>query len=335
MGQRANLIIVQYGEYELFYSHWAANTLTGDLFWSPELATAFIRMQQQVDKETGWLDDIWAEGGAVVDWDNKVFLLFGGEDILWDVPLRRLYLKLLEYIWQGWTIKWAYEGIADLADYVNYPRSKVLSKYDDDDEYDLSPPADKSEIDIVGSVVLNDRSLKLFPIADDIHLLIESGAKLVNKIEQQKYNALNSLYLQHWTENFPKGGFHLDLSSRTLEFWIALDAPNIENRVRKNWAGWHTICHWDCFEFQLEKTRGNLEFPTPDDRTLRKNLEQILLKEKSRSSVDRLLQLSERERLKGNKAQISPWALRDDRIELNLARRREILDFAFKKVLKD
>ena len=54
MGQRANLIIVQYGEYELFYSHWAANTLTSDLFWSPELATAFIQMQQQVDKETGW-----------------------------------------------------------------------------------------------------------------------------------------------------------------------------------------------------------------------------------------------------------------------------------------
>ena len=47
MGQRANLIIVQYGQYKLFYSHWAANTLTRDLFWSPEFATAFIQMQKK------------------------------------------------------------------------------------------------------------------------------------------------------------------------------------------------------------------------------------------------------------------------------------------------
>ena len=67
MGHRANLIVVQYGKYELFYSHWAANTLTHDLFWSPEFATAFIRMQRKVD-ESYWLDEVWAEGGAVADW---------------------------------------------------------------------------------------------------------------------------------------------------------------------------------------------------------------------------------------------------------------------------
>lgn len=72
MGQRANLIIVEYGKYELFYSHWAANTLTRDLFWSPEFATAFVQMQRQVD-ESGWLDDVWAEGGAVIDGIIKFF----------------------------------------------------------------------------------------------------------------------------------------------------------------------------------------------------------------------------------------------------------------------
>ena len=32
MGQRANLAIVDDGTYELFYSHWCANTLDYDVF---------------------------------------------------------------------------------------------------------------------------------------------------------------------------------------------------------------------------------------------------------------------------------------------------------------
>ena len=58
MGQRANLIIVQDGQYDLFYTHWAANTLERDLFWSPEFATAFIQMHRKVDESCGWLDEV-------------------------------------------------------------------------------------------------------------------------------------------------------------------------------------------------------------------------------------------------------------------------------------
>lgn len=49
MGQRPNLILVEGREYRLFYSHWCANTLPRDLFWGPEHAAAFIRIQRAVD----------------------------------------------------------------------------------------------------------------------------------------------------------------------------------------------------------------------------------------------------------------------------------------------
>jgi len=101
-------------------------TLTRDLFWGAEHALAFIRVQRPVD-DAGWLDDVWAEGGAVLDLDRKHFLLYGGEDVLNDVPLRRVYLEWLGRVWNGWTVRWACEGIADLADYVGYPRDKVLT----------------------------------------------------------------------------------------------------------------------------------------------------------------------------------------------------------------
>ena len=86
MGQRANLILVEKGKYQLFYSHWCANTLPRDLFWGPDHAQAFIRIQRPVG-DSGWLDDVWAEGGAILDIDRKCLLLYGGEDILYDVPL--------------------------------------------------------------------------------------------------------------------------------------------------------------------------------------------------------------------------------------------------------
>ncbi|GIP11396.1 hypothetical protein P4H94_06290 [Paenibacillus macerans] len=56
MGQRANLIIVRNNYYELYYSHWCANTLPKDLFWGEQHAVKFIEMQKQVE-ESGWLDD--------------------------------------------------------------------------------------------------------------------------------------------------------------------------------------------------------------------------------------------------------------------------------------
>ena len=337
MGQRANLIVVEYGEYELFYTHWAANTLPSDLFWSPELATAFIQAQRKVD-ESGWLDDVWAEGGAVIDWDHKVFLLFGGEDMLWDVPLRRYYLQLLGYVWQGWDIRWAYEGIADIADYVNYPRRKVIRDYEkeyfvkENYEYDLSPPEDKSWTDIVGSVIFNDQSLGLFPLESDLQYLLESGLQLANKINRQKSLCLDHIFLDEWTKEFPQGGFHLDFSTSTLEFWMASDAIDIKKVVTRNWSGWNVIFYNDYFEFQLEKTKNKLRFPLPSSQDLEQIIKDILLKEDRQSPVDGLLEITEKERQEGHTVEINPWALRDNHLVLNIERRKQILDSALAKI---
>src|SRR5206468_1193034 len=91
-------------------------------------AAAFIRCQgPSGGGPSWWLDDCDAEGGVVLDMDRRVLLLYGGEDLLFDVPLRRLFLRLLGHVWKGWEVRWAHEGIADLADYVGYPRSEVLT----------------------------------------------------------------------------------------------------------------------------------------------------------------------------------------------------------------
>jgi hypothetical protein len=127
MGQRANLLIVSGGSYEMYYTHHRANTLDHDLFWGPDYAVGFIRAQRPVDRSQ-WLDDVWAEGGAVMDLDRRVLLWFGGEDVMYEVVLRRVHLELMAHLWPGWSVRWADGGVADMADYVGHPRSAVLSE---------------------------------------------------------------------------------------------------------------------------------------------------------------------------------------------------------------
>jgi len=217
MGQRANLIIVEHGRHRLYYNHWCANRLDCDLFWGPDHAAAFVRLQDEVGDDK-WLDDIWAEGGAVLDRDRSVLLFFGGEDVLRDVPLRRLYLELVGRVWKGWRIQWAFSGIVDLADYVGYPRERVIAKVlDDRRPTSLTPPENPAWTDIVGNFRLEDGRLCLCPLAGEADRYLQCGSELVEWCRRE--NARAHLDLAVSTETFPSGGFHVDVPSRSVGFW--------------------------------------------------------------------------------------------------------------------
>jgi hypothetical protein len=324
VGQRANLILVEGHEYRLFYSHWCANTLPRDLFWGPEHAAAFIRIQRAVDVSS-WLDDVWAEGGALLDLGRRHFLLYGGEEVLCNVPLRRIYLELLARVWKGWTVRWAYEGIADLADYVNYPRDRVLTSKDKDStDVSLTPPEQKDWTDLVASVRFDEDTVRLYPLAGDVASHLSRGTKLVDNLRPG--DGLPQLLLDEWTTEFPSGGYHLDLPAQRLEFWVARDAPGIRNRVANAWPGWEIRWYHDQYEKQLDRADGLLRFPIPDRQTLLDRCREMVLLERITSPVDTVRMLADRDREQGKEVQVNPWALRDDRLDLSKEERMAILD---------
>ena len=65
MGHRANLILVDESDFSLYFCHWCALNIPGNLFWGPTHAQAFIQNQEL--EQWGWLDTNWAEGGVVFD----------------------------------------------------------------------------------------------------------------------------------------------------------------------------------------------------------------------------------------------------------------------------
>lgn len=325
MGQRANLIVVERGQYQLFYSHWCANTLTRDLFWGPEYAVQFIRMQRAVD-ESGWLDEVWAEGAAVVDLDEQALLLFGGEDILYDVPLRRVYLELLSRVWKPWAVRWAHEGIATISDYVGYPRECVLTKDADDARASsLAPPDERDWIDTVASVRWSANRLRIYPLAGDPKSYLYGGPNLL-KIAPEDDHGLERLDLGERTEFFPNGGLHIDVPAQIVEFWTAKDAPGVLSHVSPMWLGWTVRWHQDEFEFQSERTQGALQFPRVSRAALVTQISEMLLREYGRSGADSVREVAELlSQDEGKEVDINPSALRDDRLELPIEVRGAIV----------
>jgi hypothetical protein len=322
VGQRANLVLVEAGNYQLFYSHWCANTLPRDLFWGPDHAAAFIGIQRPVEK-TEWLDEVWAEGGAIVDLDQRHFMLFGGEDLLWEVPLRRIYMRLLTQVWKGWTVSWAYEGIAGLADYVGYPREKVLATNRHDGCGGVTLPETKEWTDLVASLRLGDGTFRFYPLSGDAAAYLSEGPELVPQFRE--LGGFPQLDLNEWSREFPRGGLHIDLSDRTLDYWIAEDSPDIQNRVAAAWQGWRTEWHHDQYEMQLERTAGNLQFPAQDQGALLHRCREMLLVERGAVDITEVAKLL----VKGGVAtdvQMNASALRDDRLHVPRERRLSILN---------
>lgn len=322
MGQRANLLIVRNQSYTLYYSHWCAYTLPVSLFWGEQYAIRFIELQKRVD-ESGWLDDKWAEGGAVLDLERRVLLFYGGEDILYDVPLRNGLLRLMMNNWPGWEIRWAYEGIADLAAYVGYPIEKILAVRETSrHEANLAPPEEKKWVDLVASVAFSEQELLIFPLEGELEVFLTGGPSLLEGIE--KSYGLSSLDLQEWTSRFPLGGFHIDVEGKKLQVWHAEPDPALTPRLQAAWPGWEIINQRSSYESQAACTYGRLQFQELNQPELLAQLKTMLLSEPA-SPVETLVRFAEKEEAAGKRVEINPDALQDQRYELPKQLKEELL----------
>jgi hypothetical protein len=308
MGQRANLAIVDDGTYELFYSHWCANTLDYDVFWGPEYLERFIRIQVPQDHTHGWLDEIWAEGSVVLDLERKVLLFFGGEDILFGLPLRRVYLTLLRRVWQGWDVRWAHDHITEIAEYLAVPREKVWSGKSNDGVDACRAPEEPAWTNTI--VAISERNNVLFyPLPGFVDRYVDTGPRLIELLAACKSH--ESLGLP-FTHDFPSG-LHLDIDTRTVAYWSNAPVANPLGRATLRWPGWMVLWHRDDFEGFAPLSRGLLVYPTASRRDLEDWIARNLLRGNPRP-VD-VLRIADHLRSEGSKTiEINPAALRDDRL---------------------
>lgn len=325
MGQRANLIVVEDGEFLLRYDHWVANRLDDVLFWGADYALRYFEAQETIDAE-GWLDDVWAEGGAVLNLDEKHLLWFGGEDIMYELPLRRAYLNLQKQVWQDWTIEWAHRGIVDLAEYVNVPKEKVLSECEKSPlEMKLRMPERKSWIRALGSVRNSEGQIRLFPLADFPEYYLRDGEDLLRQCE--KIGGLEKIVWIDWEENgdFPQGGFFIDEKYKTVEFWQTTNCPNTVAELKSIWENWDVIWRQDDYEFQMQKLADRVVLPEIDETRLIESLRASLLREDGKNwGVQAFLDSKDALEKEGKVVKINEWALKSQAVENPLETKTQI-----------
>jgi hypothetical protein len=245
MGQRANYIIIDDHGFVLKYSHWGANAIDGDMFWGPAHALAFINAQRDTDE---WLDDIWCEGGALVDLPKRTMLWFGGEDIVHDVMRHRLYMALLARTWPGWSVRCAFEGLCDVVDHLGLARDPVRSgrerkprtKWVETGRWNWGVYTLRRTDGRITAHVSPVRVDELFHFPADV-LASFVGAP--------------SCELPLEGDLRPAGGAHIDETERRIDLWSPEYAPDLSTRV---WPGWRLEHHGGRFEDQLERAGGAL-----------------------------------------------------------------------------
>lgn len=338
MGQRANLLIVTGGAYELYYTHHRANTLDHDLFWGPEYALGFIRAQRRLNPPE-WLDDVWAEGGAVLDLDRRVLLWFGGEDLLFEVALRREHAKLMAHVWAGWTVRWANGGIVDMADYVGHPRAAVTSAEKGGPSKALTVAdalrtGDARSSDTIASVRSRSGRMRAALLLMGCQEILSLGEIIVGAAEVAP--GWTTELATDWSDDRRQlGGFHVDVPARTVDFWSAdtLGESEVQRWVRDQWPGWSVTFHGDRLESQLERASGHVRIDLPDRSVLVNRLRRLLLRPDDvgrPSGAESAVAFAQRLAGKGDMAKVSinPAALYDAQLSIPLEVRTRLFDAA-------
>src|SRR5262249_9503139 len=137
---------------------------------------------------------------------------------------------------------------------------------------------------------------------------LNRGEALVEMARQNP--GVDKALLHETTQEFPRGGFHVDVAKKQLAFWASYD-QNIVEVIRPLWANWEILWLKDDYEYQMKLAQGRLTFPTQSAEKLLAHLERTLMAGGS-SGLKSLLELIKEREDAGHNVQVNAYALRDD-----------------------
>jgi hypothetical protein len=250
VGNRANFVVVKDGDWRLYYSHWAGCRMLDALIGGPELALRYARSLRRCAKDE-WVDPVWADGGAVVDFDHRRVVFFG-EELMVEMRERRALMRVLAAVWPEYAICWAYDGTAELAGYVG----ANLPPHTWDQQPKLRLARDRNGLCHLVSVVDANGHLRMWPLCWHLSKAWH-GPALLDKLPGRGVTRLR-------LGTVPEGGVHIDVPRKTLGAWQTADTMGFFQALPDLWPGWQTECWDDRYEEQVARCAGGLRVPELD-----------------------------------------------------------------------
>lgn len=246
MGNRANMVVVEHGEWTLYDGRWAPQMLDVVAF-GPEHAVRYIRAHDQ--SEVGWTDPSSAAGGVLVDLDRRRMLFFGDE-LAATMNERRAMLDVLPLMWPGFGVGWAYGGTDELVNYVgaehHWDRGRPGVK--------LHRVYNQSDMCHVLSVVHPEHGLRLMPLTWG-YSAAWRGSSLAASLPYKGAKAMRRTTI-------PESGIHIDIEARTVGVWTTSECRGLFDLMPELWPGWRTECWDDRYEEHVARCGGALRVPS-------------------------------------------------------------------------
>ncbi|TNY35704.1 hypothetical protein [Thermomonospora catenispora] len=280
MSHRANFVVVDEEGWRLYYGRWSATRIREILIGGPVSATQTIWVDDLCeDRENDWLDDVWAEAGAVVDHTARRLHFYGWVE-LYALPDRRAYLRFLELTWPGWEIRWAYGRLAELAATVG-----VKLRTEQPYEWELAEPLKTGSQWVRHLLTVRDADgeLTVYPLTDPYRHPAWRGPALLERLPEQ---GLREVELSEWPTG---GGLHVDVQERTVEAWVSCTAGSMVSRLAERWPGWRVRFCGDRFEEQEARCGGAVTFPVLDLKAALRELAESMRGIYKRDPMARLL----------------------------------------------
>lgn len=249
MGARANMVVVENGDWTLHDAHWVGDRMLDVVAFGPDYAVRYIRAHDE--SETGWVDPASANGGVLVDLDRRRMLFFG-EELASTMDERRAILDVLPHVWPTYEIGWAYGGTDELVDYVGDERHWESGR----SGVTLRRVYNQSDMCHLVSVVHPEHGLRLKALTWG-YSAAWLGPSMVDALPYKGVQKMRRTTI-------PESGVHVDVNARTVGVWTTSEARGLFDLMPERWCGWRTECWDDRYEEQVARCDGALRVPSLD-----------------------------------------------------------------------
>ncbi len=193
-----------------------------------------------------WYDDVSCEGGVLIDVDRRHLLLFtnlGAFGSIHRYAYRASMLEAYARTWAGWSIQWAFDGIADILAYLGEDRRTVRRE--------LSIAADLYPYDRDSAATSPGCVVSVATPAGCRAYGVNISATECCRIGPGLLELLVDAELTTSPEHMPSSGLHIDAARRYAGVWSIEALEGLTEWWDGRWPGW-TLEFWgDDYHRQL------------------------------------------------------------------------------------
>ena len=260
MGSRLGVILKTNSGWELYYDHWAAQTIGADIAIDGcENTIDRVRQMEPLGAETPeqWENALLIEGSLLIDTTTKT-VVWAEESYTAYLP--RIINALVEYTWPGWRCIWSAEsewGVLRMAGVDPTPffanqhyyqqeltdTSEFLPWNSDEHQGVFSARLESGE-----TVTWNGERFLL----DTAELGPEALLNVATQVRDRAADGELVLYHQNPPAQQPVAGVHLDFVEKRVQWWSLADESGGIPAFDKLWDGWTFESMGDAYEWQQE-----------------------------------------------------------------------------------